>query len=212
MTNKTIYYVYAYVRSKDSVTAKAGTPYYIGKGSGNRATRPHRSKNGGVHTPSDECIIILESNLTEFGALALERRLINWWGRKDLSSGILLNQTDGGDGVHGHRGHWLGKTRSAEDRLKMSEGHKGVTPRITEKVLLARKNAVGKTLRKRTSEEKAKISQLVRGSITCLDFNGTHIRAKKDDPRFLTGEIVKAFIPRRKKGQKSSHESSDISS
>lgn len=25
------YYVYAYVRSKDSKTAKAGTPYYIGK-------------------------------------------------------------------------------------------------------------------------------------------------------------------------------------
>jgi len=31
-TNTFRFYVYAYVRSKDSTTAKAGTPYYIGKG------------------------------------------------------------------------------------------------------------------------------------------------------------------------------------
>lgn len=31
MTSTNIYYVYAYIRSKDSETARAGTPYYIGK-------------------------------------------------------------------------------------------------------------------------------------------------------------------------------------
>jgi hypothetical protein len=34
---------YAYIRSQDSITAKAGTPYYIGKGCGMRAFKKHRN-------------------------------------------------------------------------------------------------------------------------------------------------------------------------
>lgn len=87
------YYVYAYIRSKSSKTAKAGTPYYIGKGKGKRAFGDHK-----YHNPpkNKKFIIFIETNLSEIGAFALERRLIKWYGRIDNNTGILINKTDGG--------------------------------------------------------------------------------------------------------------------
>lgn len=88
------YYVYAYIRASDS------TPYYIGKGKDGRAWAKHK----GTSIPKDQSkIIILEHNLTEIGALAIERRMITWYGRKDNNTGILINRSDGGEGTCGYK-------------------------------------------------------------------------------------------------------------
>jgi len=115
------YYVYAYIRASSTLTSPAGTPYYIGKGIGRRAKIRHR----GVTTPkNNKFILIVEEGLTEVGALAIERRLIQWYGRKDLGDGILHNKSDGGDG--GTAIHW-----TDERRVRMSEKAKS---RFTDEV------------------------------------------------------------------------------
>lgn len=89
------YYVYAYINKKTKL------PYYIGKGFGKRMYDSH-SKHG-ITTPRDiHYITILEESLSEIGALALERRYIQWYGRKDNNTGILHNKTDGGESTLGH--------------------------------------------------------------------------------------------------------------
>ena len=88
-----IYYVYAYPR-------KDGSPYYIGKGKALRAWK--HCTNDTIQPPVDHSrIVILESNLSEVGAFALERRMIGWYGRIDTNTGILRNKTEGGEGASG---------------------------------------------------------------------------------------------------------------
>jgi hypothetical protein len=102
------FYTYAYLRDD-------GSPYYIGKGSGKRAWTRH--PGCAATKPADRSkILILKKGLTEEEAFQHERYMIYVFGRRDLGTGILRNQTNGGTGD-------LGLTDAT--RQRMSEAKRG---------------------------------------------------------------------------------------
>jgi hypothetical protein len=86
-----MYYTYAYLREDK-------TPYYIGKGTGNRAYVTHKRKNGQDLKPKNkDQIIILKHFDIEEQAYIHEKYMIFLYGLK-INGGLLINLTLGGDG------------------------------------------------------------------------------------------------------------------
>lgn len=167
-----IYYVYAYLRNKDSKTAKAGTPYYIGKGKDNRAWEQHRVNGKGVHTPKDKLqIVLLEQNLTNLGACAIERRMIRWYGRKDLESGILHNKTDGGEGswnvsqetINRRRAKTIGQKRPRKEGYIVWNKGKKLGPQSEEQRANTSAALKGKAKPPRSKEHSRKLADSNKG-------------------------------------------------
>jgi hypothetical protein len=110
-----MYYTYAYLRED-------GSPYYVGKGKGNRLT----CKDRHVPVPPPDRRIFLKQNLSEEEAFLHEKYMIFVLGRKDLGTGILRNLTDGGEGV-------TGRVTTEETKRKIKETHErnGYKPSVS---------------------------------------------------------------------------------
>jgi hypothetical protein len=133
------FYVYEYLRKNSSKNGSLGSPFYVGKGTNNRAFQTDHF----VKTPKDKNrILIISNNLSEADAFQLEILLIYFYGRIDTKTGCLRNRTDGGEGP-------VGKIISTQSRNKMSKSRIG-----------SKNHMFGKS---HSSETKQKISDKLKG-------------------------------------------------
>lgn len=156
-----IYYVYSYLRDD-------GTPYYIGKGSGNRA---YTKGKGEVGKPTDTSrIVLLAEGLTEEEAFNVEKRLIKLYGRIDNNTGILRNKTDGGDNPpkfisHSEQGKQnisagrRGMKFTEEHRKNLSAARRNISDETRAKMKAAK---LGKSRTPHSEETRRKISAAVK--------------------------------------------------
>ena len=174
MSATSIYYVYAYLHEENSL------PFYIGMGKGSRrfAHLKEAQKNptpvAGEHKLNtirkllregkEPLIKVIQKNLTREEAASLEIKLIAKYGRKDLGTGILANQTSGGDGNRG----W---SQEARQRMRERNFEMGILP-PRQKGRKQNRNPIYKAI-------PAKIVE-----------SGERIKALVTDPRWETGEIV----------------------
>jgi len=156
-------------------------------------------------------LVILENNLTELAALALERRLIAWWGRIDNNTGILRNRCAGGTGssgvvrkeefrktISGPNNHFFGKKHTEETKRKLSELAKGnkrcVGRKYTEETLFKMSESQKISSSNRTPEQ---IQIAVLKSKETKLKNGTTLRGRTKPE--IMGELNPAKKPENRK-------------
>jgi hypothetical protein len=112
------YYTYAWLREDR-------TPYYIGKGIGNRAYRAHRRGDSYISAPPRNRVIFLKTNLTEFDAYKHENYIISVLGIKE-DGGILINLSYGGEGSSGRKPseYCIQRTKETNTGKTLTEEHK----------------------------------------------------------------------------------------
>jgi hypothetical protein len=142
--------VYGYLRAKDSGTAKAGTPYYVGIGDKyTRAYEPHKNRRHNVPVPADERRIrqfAVAKNRAE--AERIEKALIARYGRQRIDKGgILLNRSPGGGlGPYGTKQTAEAKRANAL-RQAQAAAQYGLTPEEWIKIPLSKRSAMKQYLK-----------------------------------------------------------------
>lgn len=161
-----IYYVYILRRPDkcDPFDIEKGQPFYIGKGSNGRALQ-HRIEAESYKTGRkpikifvirhlwkmglDYEIDMIAQHISENEAFRFEKFLIKKYGRIDKHTGLLANQTDGGEGCSG---------RIASEKYKqlMSKKFKGI-PCSEEKKKKISESLKGNKLSKETCKKLSEI-------------------------------------------------------
>lgn len=93
------FYIYLHRKSTNNEI------FYVGKGYKKRAWEKTRSNKHWKNTVKKYgyFVEIYQDGLQEWAAFELESELIALYGRKDLGYGSLVNLTNGGDGISGHK-------------------------------------------------------------------------------------------------------------
>ena len=141
MPNDRYFYTYFWLRED-------GTPYYVGKGTKDRAFVRHRVGN----PPSKECIL-LQEHPSEKDAFEAEKFFIEYYGRIDLGTGCLRNLTDGGEGP---------SNPSIESRKKMRTAKLG-GKRSPESIAKTSASLIGRKKPPRSLKHRANLAAANRG-------------------------------------------------
>jgi hypothetical protein len=132
-----------------------GSPYYAGKGTGDRAYVKYNHRIG---PPKERSRILIFPMLNEDEAFESEIALIELFGRKDIGTGCLRNLTGGGENppVWTRRGY----KRSAEFCRKLSERSQGNTYMLGKKLSVEARRKISESNRGRkfSAEHRAKLS------------------------------------------------------
>jgi hypothetical protein len=152
------FYTYLWLRED-------GTPYYAGKGCGERAftRRGHRAK-----VPPKERVIIYPAE-SEVDAFETEVALIWYYGRKNINTGCLINLTDGGEGISGAT-----FKRKECSKRKQAETRRGMKHSLETK-LKQSKSAMGNKNQRARNHSAQTIER----------FKLAWIRRRKENPKML---------------------------
>lgn len=160
-----------------------GIPFYVGMGNEKRPYEKRRqySWRNFVKQNKPITIEIVKNNLIESDAIVLEIELIKKYGRIDLGTGTLINETNGGLGHvnlckeknEAKSNKMRSYKRSDEVKRKISESNKKVIKDETwrkniSKALKGKKQSK-ELVEKRTASNKSK--ECLGVKVSCFDFN-----------------------------------------
>lgn len=189
-----MFYTYLWLRED-------GTPYYVGKGHGKRAYIREKWHN----PPKDKSRIVLQHWIDEDTAYAYEIYQIDFWGRKDLGTGILQNRSDGVEKPPNYKGFKRSKA-AIERQVSSRRAGKGYG-QATEHLRRIGRSRLGSKL---SEEHRAKISTALKGRTQSEEHRRNARDANKGYKRSLELRArISASLTGRKRSEEAKRKTSE---